>query len=269
MKDISSDLVALSDVSALISVDALLIAAEHFHDPNIGVLNSRYQLLNAGSTGEAAYWEYQCQLKTCEAALGSALGAHGAFYMFRRCLFEPLAADTINDDFILPMEFVAKGYRAEQDNRITALEMEQTDSSMDHLRRRRIAAGNLQQILRLKQLLLPRYRGVAFTFASGKGLRVLMPFLMIIAFIGSAVLVFEFTVFVFLIALEVCAYGIASGYICLQPERAHRYIKTLAYLVSGHAVSLTGCLRYLEGLERGRWKPVRASISPLTSREKR
>lgn len=269
MQEISSDLVALSDVSALISIDALLIAAEHFKDPNIGVLNSHYQLLNADSTGEAAYWEYQCQLKTCEAALGSTLGAHGAFYMFRRCLFEPLADDTINDDFILPMAIVAKGYRAEQDNRITALEMEHSNTTVDYHRRQRIAAGNLQQLLRLKKLLLPKYKGVSFTFISGKGLRVLMPFLMLVALIGSFILAFESTLFALLAALQLCAYLLACWYINSQTTKAHRYIRNLAYLVQGHAASLIGCLRYLLGLEQGRWKPVKTSVSKLTTGDKK
>lgn len=269
MQEISSDLVALSDVSALISIDALLIASEHFKDPNIGVLNSHYQLLDADSTGEAAYWEYQCQLKTCEAALGSTLGAHGAFYMFRHCLFEPLAEDTINDDFILPMEIVAKGYRAEQDNRITALEMEQSSTAVDYQRRQRIAAGNLQQLLRLKQLLLPKYKGVSFTFISGKGLRVLMPFLMITALIGSFILALESILFILLSALQLAAYLLAIWHINSQPKNAHRYIKNLAYLVQGHAASLTGCLRYLLGLERGRWKPVKTSVSKSTIGERK
>ena len=269
LEGISTDLVALSDVSALVSMDALLIAAEHFKDPNIGVLNSHYQLLGADSTGEAAYWQYQCQLKTCEAALGSTLGAHGAFYMFRRCLFEPLAKDTINDDFILPMEIVAKGYRAEQDNRITALEMEHSNSAVDYQRRQRIAAGNLQQLLRLKKLLLPKYKGVAFTFISGKGLRVLMPFLMLIALIGSFILAFELPLFALLTALQLATYLLAFWHINSQATKAHRYIKNLAYLVQGHAASLTGCLRYLFGLEKGRWKPVKTSVSKLTTGNKK
>ena len=107
IRGIDSELVALSDASALVSVDALLLAAEHFKDASIGVLSSCYRLLNPGSTGEIAYWHYQRSIKTSEAVLGSTLGAHGAFYLFRRSLFRPLAADTINDDFILPMEIVA------------------------------------------------------------------------------------------------------------------------------------------------------------------
>ncbi|MCP3870929.1 MAG: glycosyltransferase family 2 protein [Gammaproteobacteria bacterium] len=263
IQNIESELVVLSDVSALSSVDALLIAAERFKDPGIGVLNSHYRLLNPGSSGEAAYWNYQSNIKASEAALGSTLGAHGAFYMFRRSLFQRLAQDTINDDFILPMEIVAKGYRAEHESRITALELEQADQTMDQQRRRRIAAGNLQQLLRLKRLLLPRYGSVAFAFASGKGLRVLMPFLMLATLFGSLLLATEHPFFALMAAVQLLVYALAAWYMLFQPRSAHRHIRTLAYLVSGHLAGMTGTLRYLLGLERGRWSRATSNISQL------
>ena len=154
LAQIDCELVALTDTSALISIDALLIASKRFNDPEIGVLNGHYRVIAPGSEGEQAYWDYQCQIKMSEAVLGATLGAHGAFYMFRNALFEPLAADTINDDFILPMKIVAAGYRADYENAINALELETADSSQDQQRRRRIAAGNFQQLLRLNDLKL-------------------------------------------------------------------------------------------------------------------
>jgi len=256
MHNIKSDLVALTDVSALVSIDALLIAAERFKDSEIGVLNGYYRLLDPGSTGEAAYWHYQSNIKAGEAALGSTLGAHGAFYLFRRTLFQPLEPDTINDDFILPMEIVAAGYRADYESSINALELEKVNGTQDHQRRRRIAAGNCQQLLRLKRLLLPRYGGVAFTFLSGKALRVLMPFLMIITLIGSALLSMDYLLFAFVATVQLLAYLLAGWYLLFQPKMASRLTKTLAYLVSGHVAGLIGTVRYLCGLERGRWKRV-------------
>jgi len=256
IQELNSDLVALSDVSALVSVDAMLIAAEHFNDPKLGVLNGHYRLLNPGSTGEKAYWQYQSRIKSSEAALGSTLGAHGAFYLFRRTLFSPLAADTINDDFILPMKIVASGYRADYEDHIVALELEQSDNNMDHQRRRRIAAGNMQQLLRLKGLLSPSHGGIAFAFISGKGLRVLMPFLMIISLIGSMVLATDYLLFSLLAGSQLLAYLLAVWQLLFKPKQNNKIAQTLAYMVGGHAAGLLGTLRYLTGLERGHWKRV-------------
>jgi cellulose synthase/poly-beta-1,6-N-acetylglucosamine synthase-like glycosyltransferase len=246
MTSLTNELIALSDVSALISIDALLIAAERFKDPAIGVLNGHYRLLSPGSNGEAAYWHYQSKLKASEAALGSTIGAHGAFYLFRRALFEPLAADTINDDFILPMKIVAAGYRADYEGSINALELEQADNNQDQQRRRRIAAGNFQQLLRLKTLLLPRYGGTAFAFISGKGLRVLMPFLMIAALFCSLILAFDYAFFLLLAVVQVIAYFLAAWEMLYKPTNSHRFCQILAYIVGGHIAGFIGSLSYMQ-----------------------
>ncbi|WP_413701774.1 glycosyltransferase [Psychromonas sp. KJ10-10] len=64
---LNCDLVALSDTSALLSIDALLLATFRFKDPKVGVLNGHYQLQTAGSEGEQAYWHYQSKIKRSEA----------------------------------------------------------------------------------------------------------------------------------------------------------------------------------------------------------
>lgn len=255
-----ADVVALTDVSALVSVDALTIAAAYFRSPDVGVLNSNYRLFTPGSTGEDTYWWYQSRIKTSEATLGATLGAHGAFYMFRRALFTPLPGDTINDDFILPMEIVSRGYRAEHEPRITALELEKSDNRTDYRRRRRIGAGNMQQLIRLRHLLLPRHGGVAFSFASGKALRTLVPGLMVIALFGSLSLAGSYRFFAILSALQLTAYALAAWPLVMKPKRTHRLIKTLAYLVSGHIAGLIGGTRYLLGMEKGPWKKVTPSL---------
>lgn len=49
-------------------------------------------------------------MKRGEAALGAPLGLHGAFYAIRRSAWAALPPDTINDDFILPLEIFGRGW---------------------------------------------------------------------------------------------------------------------------------------------------------------
>lgn len=248
-----TEIIALSDASALISLDAMRIAAHRFTDPAVGVVAGTYHLLQPGSPGEAAYWRYQQAVKRGEAALGSPMGAHGALYFFRRELFRPLPADTINDDFILPMEMVACGAGAVYEPAIIACEMECADEGLDHHRRRRIAAGNLQQTIRLRRLLHPRHGGVAFVFASGKALRAVMPFLLLLVFLGSLALAPFNAFFAVMLAGQCLGYGIALYRQVVLPRPVPAFVSTIHYLVAGHVAGLIGSLRYMLGLERGRW----------------
>ncbi len=245
IKDVNTEILALSDVSALISIDALRLAAKQFRDPEVAVVNGRYRLLNPGSPGEKKYWEFQSRLKADEASLGSVIGSHGAFYLIRTHLYQQLPDDTINDDFIIPMQIVQQGYRSVYNDEIAALELEHAKASQDSQRRYRISAGNLQQTIRLRALLSPRYRGTAFTFASGKALRVLMPYLMIFALVGSLYLAPVHPVFLLAGIVQVAAYGLYLLLEILKIGDSNKLLHTLKYLLRGHLNNLKGSAGYI------------------------
>ncbi|OEE69545.1 glycosyltransferase family 2 protein [Vibrio genomosp. F6] len=255
MLSIDSDITALSDVSALISIDALLIADSHFSVANIGVVNATYQIMCAADEGEQSYWNYQNQVKLNEASLGSTLGAHGACYLFRTHLFEALPSNTINDDFVLPMEIVKKGYIADYEPRIVAIEMEATSQNADFKRRLRISAGNMQQAIRLISLFNPRFRGVAFAFFSGKGLRLVTPYLMLACLISSITLA-NHSLFMAIVAVQVTVYSVGLIGFIFPQVFTKKIFKLITYLLTGHYANLVGGLRYLLGFENGRWNRV-------------
>ena len=194
--------------------------------------------------GEQKYWEYQSRLKADEASLGSVIGSHGAFYLIRTHLYRQLPEDTINDDFIIPMEIVRQGYRSVYEGDILALELEQAKASQDSHRRVRISAGNLQQALRLRGLLLPRHGGTAFTFASGKVLRVLMPYLMMIALIGSILLAPEHSLFWLSAVGQMAIYGLYLVLELFGLGDSSKALQALKYLLRGHLNNLRGSLGY-------------------------
>ncbi|TVU62916.1 glycosyltransferase family 2 protein [Vibrio atlanticus] len=250
--NITSDITALSDVSALISLDALLIASAHFESDKVGVVNATYQLCPTGNEGENTYWQYQTAVKECEASLGSSLGSHGAFYLFKTELFEPLPLNTINDDFILPMQIVKQGYIAEYETQMVALELEESNLETDFKRRLRISAGNMQQAIRLFGLFSPKFKGIAFAFFSGKGLRLLTPYLMIVCLVCSIVLR-DYLAFEVMLWAQVVVYSIGVlG--CIMPKNLiNKPISLISYLIVGHYANFIGGIRYLLGLENSPW----------------
>ena len=244
IESIDTDILALSDVSALISIDALRLAARRFRNPRVAVVNGNYRLLKPGQAGEQKYWEYQSRLKADEASLGSVIGSHGAFYLIRTHLYPRLPEDTINDDFIIPMEIVRQGYLSVYEGGINALELEQAPAGQDSRRRLRISAGNLQQALRLRGLLLPKHGGTAFTFASGKVLRVLMPYLMLTALAGSLYLAGSHPLFMLLAIGQVSIYGLYLLLEIFGLGNSSAALQALKYLLRGHFNNLRGSLAY-------------------------
>jgi lipopolysaccharide/colanic/teichoic acid biosynthesis glycosyltransferase len=256
------EIVVLSDVSAMLPADALRRAVAHFADPQLGAVGGTYRLQQASCDGEATYWTMQLGVKRGEAALGAPLGLHGAFYAFRRVAWAPLQADTINDDFVLPMQIFGRGWRVAYDDQIVAVEAERADPALEFGRRRRIAAGNTQQLLRMASLLHPRHGGVAFAFASGKALRVLMPLLIIVGLLGSLELSRTSDFFASLAAVQVL--GLLAAVVgALLGAHAPKPLALAHYVVAGHLASLDGVRRYATGECRQPWQ--RASAAPMGS----
>lgn len=247
MANVDEELVALSDVSALLSIDALTQVNQYFSDKTIGLLTGHYLLANPGSPAEASYWQYQGDLKAREGRLGAVIGAHGAFYVIRRRLFRPLPEDAINDDFIIPMSIVEQGFRAIYVSAIKLIELEQATDNMDRRRRSRIAAGNLQQLIRFKGLLAPKYKGVAFAFASGKALRVLMPLLLIVAWAGSLILAGSGLFFLLVAILQTLIYVAVLMFQLIKPRRPNKIWQAIYYVVSGYVANLIGYINYILG----------------------
>ncbi|WP_375754014.1 glycosyltransferase family 2 protein [Vibrio sp. HN007] len=253
--NLDCDLVALTDVSALISLDALLIASEHFQNQKTGVVNSKYCMTSGSDSGEATYWQYQNRINLGESCLGATLGAHGAFYIIRQELFQPLRPDTINDDFVLPMEIVKQGYNIVYETDLIAVEQETTNLKDDFKRRVRISAGNMQQTLRLFSLFNPRRPAIAFAFFSGKGLRLLTPYLVMIELCGCIYLR-EYTFFQTALLTQLLLIMLAGIVTLFRSRFKNKISDALRCLLSGHAANLIGGLRYLSGSTDGRWKKV-------------
>ncbi|WLQ16653.1 glycosyltransferase family 2 protein [Hahella aquimaris] len=260
MGETSTELVLLSDASALISIDALKIIARHMRDASVGVVAASYQILTPGSEGEETYWRYQTKIKEMESVVGSTIGAHGALYCFRRSLFETLPENAINDDFILPMRIVAQGRRCIYDRDIVAVELEQASLTMDHQRRKRIAAGNVQQALMLMPLLNPKHGATAFNYISGKFLRVCMPLILMAFLLCTLLLSLHSWLAMALLVGQILVYGLASIRALTPGVPWPKPVNLVHYLVSGHFANALGALRYLSGQENGRWQRVKLEV---------
>lgn len=250
------DNIVFSDVSALLPVNSLLMLDSHFKNPIVGAVSGGYQFVEKGTAGEQYYWQYQSMVKTRESSIASVLGAHGAFYALRKSCYEEVPADTINDDFLIPMNVIKQGYRVIYEPRVVAIELEQVNLEQDMGRRLRIAAGNFQQLVYLLPLLSPKYGWNAINFASGKALRAIMPFILVFIFIGNVYLAPIHTLFISLLACQLFLYGLVMLINVFQLSPKLRALKLICYLVNGYWIALKGSLKYIFGLQEKIWTKI-------------
>jgi lipopolysaccharide/colanic/teichoic acid biosynthesis glycosyltransferase len=147
----SGDAVLLTDASAELPKDAVRALVARLCDPGVGLVSARYAVVPSGradGAGEARYWSFDTALRRLAASRGVLLGAHGAGLMAWRGLLPRLPADTINDDYVLPLRVTSKGYRVAYAPECVVQEASTRRLQTVFFRAARIARGNLQMIRR-------------------------------------------------------------------------------------------------------------------------
>ncbi|MBL4822260.1 MAG: glycosyltransferase family 2 protein [Colwellia sp.] len=248
--------IVFSDVSALLPVNCLLMLDSHFKNPTVGAVSGGYKFAKKGTAGEQYYWQYQSMIKTRESSIASVLGAHGAFYALKKSCYQDIPADTINDDFLIPMNVIKQGYRVIYEPRVVAIELEQVNLEQDMTRRLRIAAGNFQQLIYLLPLLSPKYGWNAINFASGKALRAITPFILVLIFLTNLYLAPSYYIFLSLFSCQILLYSAVFliNFFHITPQI--NILRLICYLINGYWFALKGTLKYLFGLQEKVWTKI-------------
>jgi cellulose synthase/poly-beta-1,6-N-acetylglucosamine synthase-like glycosyltransferase len=242
------ELIVFSDASSELEPKALRRLVRAFADSRVGCVSGCYRLRSEEAKprdqGEGLYWRYETSLKAHEGLLHSILGAHGAFYAIRKRLFRPLEPGAINDDYLIPMRIVEQGSRAIYEPSAVAWEREPTPSvAREFARRRRIAAGNWQQIAALRHLLHPARGWVALCFFSHKVLRPAAPLLLVMLLLSSGWLARPWAAVAFL--AQGIFYTLALlGYLCGRHRVMARWLSVPLYFCLGHLAALSGFVSY-------------------------
>ncbi|PWY55682.1 hypothetical protein DGG96_10335 [Legionella qingyii] len=103
-------IIFFSDVSATLSRNVLKKANAYFNNPQVGVYCTSYKLRKKEVEGEKYYWQYQNDLKAKESKLGTPIGYHGTGYALRKLLWKKIPPNTINEDFVIPLQVIAQTY---------------------------------------------------------------------------------------------------------------------------------------------------------------
>jgi cellulose synthase/poly-beta-1,6-N-acetylglucosamine synthase-like glycosyltransferase len=188
---LTGDIVAFSDASSMLAPDALRTLVESFADPLVGGVSGIYKVRKADQAhlgaSEDFYWKYETFLKYQESLLGSILGAHGSLYAIRRSLYPFPQPGTINDDYVIPLRVLQKGYRVGYELRSIAYE--EAHEMGGFSRRVRIMTGNVRQLSEIAELLFPPRWLEIFFFLCHKVGRLVVPACMVALIIVNALLI--------------------------------------------------------------------------------
>ncbi len=257
----------LTDANVMFTPNLLYELSKHFKNPSIGLVGANVLNIGVKNSGisfqEKWYIQRENVIKHYEGKLwGSMMGAFGACYAMRANLFIPVPQNFIVDDFYLTLKVIEQKYEAIKELKAVCYEDVSDDIFEEYRRKKRISAGNFQNLKTFMHLLWPNKKGVALSFWSHKVLRWLGPLFIIGAFVGSLLLAVNdpkgnlFYVLALLLQMLIFCIPIMDTVL----KSVHIHIKLFRFITYFYLMNIAlfiGLFNYLKGIKSNVWKPTK------------
>ena len=253
LPQLKGDIVAFSDASSMLAPDALRTLVMNFADERVGAASGVYRVLRGEDAAlgkqEDFYWKYETYLKLAEADVGSILGCHGSLYAIRRALYPFPTPGTINDDYVIPMRILSRGYRVAYEP--GAVAFEEAHEMGGFSRRVRIMTGNFEQLREMKAMMRPLRPGPLFFFLSHKAGRLVVPIAML-AMLGANLFLLDRPFYRAVFGLQLAFYALVllGALVRLRPK----ILRLPYYFCMINAAAFLGMYHALRGGRTLAWK---------------
>ncbi len=262
----NNDIIVFADARQVFAATAIRELVANFADPDVGCVSGELVFLDEGgptARGVGLYWRYEKFIRKQESALSSMLGATGAIYAIRKALFHPIPENIILDDVFVPLKIIQKGYRAIFDVSAKAFDRAADNPKEEFIRKVRTLAGNYQILCMEPCMLNPFKSPIAIQLFSHKFLRLVVPFMMVIAFLLNLFLAMDNLFFRWILLMQIVFYGLAVIGLLLKDKKTgilslvarFCYIPYVFCLLNFSAV--VGLLRFILKTEHVKWEKAR------------
>jgi cellulose synthase/poly-beta-1,6-N-acetylglucosamine synthase-like glycosyltransferase len=257
------EVVVLADIRQRFDAGTVRALVSCFADPHVGAVSGELVLapppgVHAVGEGVGLYWRYEKAIRRHESMVDSTVGATGAIYAIRRELFEPLPADTVLDDVLIPLRIVRRGYRVLFEPRAIACDAAAFGARQEFRRKVRTLAGNFQLFFRHPWVMLPARNRLWFQTLSHKALRLLTPLLLAAAFAAN-VLLARTPLFRIVLAAQAAFYAAALAGALLGTGRRRLPLLSVPYVICLLSwATVVGFFRFITGRQRVTWERASA-----------
>jgi glycosyltransferase involved in cell wall biosynthesis len=262
----SGDVLIFSDVGTTLAPDAVSTMVRNFADPTVGCVSSVDHVLGADAahSGEGAYVRYEMRLRTLETGVNSLVGLSGSFFAARREVCRRWAVDR-QSDFSTLLNAVDLGFRGVLDPDSVGYYRNIVDDRRESERKVRTVVRGMTVVAANARMLNPfRYGLFAWQLASHKVCRWSVPFAMIGAAAGNALIVQRSAVYAAALAVQVLFYASAL----FGASTGARALRIPAFLLLSNTAVLTAWVRFVTGERITFWDPSErmAAQPPTVSR---
>jgi cellulose synthase/poly-beta-1,6-N-acetylglucosamine synthase-like glycosyltransferase len=190
VKHATGEILIFLDVRQIVDTNAVSELASCFADSSVGAVSGELLLETSSnrSSSEALglYWKLEKIVRKLESASGSVVGVTGAIYAIRRDLYTDIPRGTILDDVYIPMQVAQARKRIVFLPTAIARDRLFVEKGKEFSRKVRTLTGNYQ-LIRLLPWLLSTRNPLLFRYISHKFLRLIVPLLLVLVLVSSAI----------------------------------------------------------------------------------
>ena len=249
----NGDIVIFTDADSMFPRDTVKKFVEFFCDESVGLVTGSTSYLSTDGKGVAhsagIYTRLETFIKYLETLSGSCVGADGAIFAVRKCLYRPLRDDDIND-LVIPLNVIRSGKRVVLRKDLVCFEPPSADEKSAFLRQARISNRTLRALFRNLDLLnFLKFRNFSFKIGSHKFIRLCTPFFMLALIPLNYFLLEKGDHFLYLLIAQIVFYGfaIAGSKVDLFKPAYHFVLVQIAVLY--------GWYLYMKGESIVTWNP--------------
>jgi cellulose synthase/poly-beta-1,6-N-acetylglucosamine synthase-like glycosyltransferase len=273
MNHIKTPITVFSDANVMLNSEAIAELVKHFDNPAVGAVSGEKVVVSdladsASAGGEGIYWKYESFLKRMDWEFNTLVGSAGELFAMRSKLYEPIAENTIIEDFQMTMRLTMKGHKVAYEPRAMAMERGSFNISEEEKRKVRISAGGAQAIVDLISILNPfKYGSLTFQYISHRALRwTLAPLALPLIFLLNVLLLDKSFLYQGLFAAQSFFYLLAwGGYLIRNRKTRLKALYIPYYFVFMNICVYKGWNRYLKGSQKVIWDKAQRISDPVVS----
>jgi cellulose synthase/poly-beta-1,6-N-acetylglucosamine synthase-like glycosyltransferase len=250
----------LTDANVMLAPNVISIIVSHFKNEAIGLVDAHMTYSGVRdegiSTSENTYLNGEVKLKHNESKVTKKMiGPFGGCYALRSELYISIPSHFLVDDFYLAMNVFSEGYLAINDLSAICREPVTHHLLQEYGRKKRIAAGNFQNLFHYVHLFNPLTK-LGLSLISHKLIRWIGPFL-ILLIIGSCILLAaKSSAFYFYILLAIIIWAVLipmMDFVLSKLKINVGLLRSISYFNLMNVALLAGFFKYISGVKEGTW----------------
>ncbi len=259
--------VIFTDANTMLNTEAITEIMTLFLHEDVGCVSGEKRVAarhegQVAAEGEGMYWKYESTLKQWDSDLYSAMGAAGELFAVRMSCYKPAPSNALLDDFMISMLILRNGHKIAYTSKAYAMEFGSASMHEESKRKRRIAAGGLQSVWWLRDMMNPfRSPIVAFQFVSHRVLRwSITPFALLALIPLNIILVVQNAGWIYTLIgiLQIIFYVAAlSGYVLELTGRKNKLLYIPYYFMFMNLNVFQGMSYFRTHKSSGTWEKAR------------